>query len=87
MCDPDDYSLVAEEMESSGDKDTSVETRRTLALKVTQFFFYFSPLSYKYSMQYELKLCKTYLGRFIKFLLKKEYNGAENSLVVFSEVH
>lgn len=34
VCDPADYSLVATEMESSEDKDTTVETRRTLALKV-----------------------------------------------------
>ncbi|XP_051919117.1 bifunctional purine biosynthesis protein PURH [Hippocampus zosterae] len=33
VCDPADYSLVATEMESSEDKDTTVETRRTLALK------------------------------------------------------
>uniref|UniRef100_A0A3Q3X7R9 Bifunctional purine biosynthesis protein ATIC n=1 Tax=Mola mola TaxID=94237 RepID=A0A3Q3X7R9_MOLML len=33
VCDPADYSLVAKEMESSGDKDTLMETRRTLALK------------------------------------------------------
>lgn len=36
VCDPADYSLVAKEMESSGDKDTTLETRRTLALKVTR---------------------------------------------------
>lgn len=34
VCDPADYSLVAKEMETSGNRDTSVETRRTLALKV-----------------------------------------------------
>lgn len=34
ICDPADYSLVAKEMENSGNGDTSVETRRTLALKV-----------------------------------------------------
>uniref|UniRef100_A0A7N8Y702 Bifunctional purine biosynthesis protein ATIC n=1 Tax=Mastacembelus armatus TaxID=205130 RepID=A0A7N8Y702_9TELE len=33
VCDPDDYFLVAKEMESSGDKDTTLETRRSLALK------------------------------------------------------
>uniref|UniRef100_A0A8C2WE13 Bifunctional purine biosynthesis protein ATIC n=1 Tax=Cyclopterus lumpus TaxID=8103 RepID=A0A8C2WE13_CYCLU len=33
VCDPADYSVVAKEMESSGDKDTTLETRRTLALK------------------------------------------------------
>uniref|UniRef100_A0A3P9IC10 Bifunctional purine biosynthesis protein ATIC n=1 Tax=Oryzias latipes TaxID=8090 RepID=A0A3P9IC10_ORYLA len=33
VCNPDDYSLVAKEMESSSDKDTSLETRKTLALK------------------------------------------------------
>lgn len=39
VCDPADYSLVAKEMESSGDKDTALETRRTLALKVTLQLF------------------------------------------------
>lgn len=39
VCDPADYSLVAREMESSGNRDTSVETRRTLALKVLQLNF------------------------------------------------
>ncbi|XP_054900827.1 bifunctional purine biosynthesis protein PURH [Poeciliopsis prolifica] len=33
VCDPADYSLVGKEMENSGDKDTTLETRRTLALK------------------------------------------------------
>ncbi|TMS13576.1 Bifunctional purine biosynthesis protein PURH [Larimichthys crocea] len=33
VCDPADYSLVAKEMESSEDKDTTLETRKTLALK------------------------------------------------------
>ncbi|XP_034051033.1 bifunctional purine biosynthesis protein PURH [Thalassophryne amazonica] len=33
VCDPADYPLVATEMENSGDKDTSLDTRRTLALK------------------------------------------------------
>lgn len=37
VCDPADYSLVAKEMESSGDKDTTLETRKTLALKVSLF--------------------------------------------------
>lgn len=37
VCDPADYSLVAKEMDSSGDKDTSLETRKTLALKVSLF--------------------------------------------------
>lgn len=40
VCDPADYSLVAKEMESSGDKDTTLETRRTLALKVRHFHFF-----------------------------------------------
>lgn len=39
VCDPADYSLVAKEMESSGDKDTALETRRTLALKVKLLLF------------------------------------------------
>ncbi|XP_061669877.1 bifunctional purine biosynthesis protein PURH [Syngnathoides biaculeatus] len=33
VCDPADYSLVATEMESAEDKDTTLDTRRTLALK------------------------------------------------------
>ncbi|XP_009460484.1 PREDICTED: bifunctional purine biosynthesis protein PURH [Nipponia nippon] len=33
VCDPADYSAVAKEMTTSRDKDTSVETRRHLALK------------------------------------------------------
>ncbi|XP_062234961.1 bifunctional purine biosynthesis protein PURH [Platichthys flesus] len=33
VCDPADYSLVAKEMEGSVDKDTTLDTRRTLALK------------------------------------------------------
>lgn len=37
VCDPADYLLVANEMESSEDKDTTLETRRTLALKVSLF--------------------------------------------------
>lgn len=43
VCDPADYSLVVKEMETSGDGDTSVETRRTLALKVIRLNF-FPPL-------------------------------------------
>lgn len=35
VCDPADYTAVVKEMESSADRDTSAETRRTLALKVT----------------------------------------------------
>ena len=34
VCDPADYPLVATEMEGSEGKDTTLETRRTLALKV-----------------------------------------------------
>ncbi|XP_055062129.2 bifunctional purine biosynthesis protein ATIC [Misgurnus anguillicaudatus] len=33
ICDPSDYAAVAKEMESSEDHDTTVETRKTLALK------------------------------------------------------
>ncbi|XP_053274862.1 bifunctional purine biosynthesis protein PURH [Pleuronectes platessa] len=33
VCDPADYSLVAKEMGGSGDRDTTLDTRRTLALK------------------------------------------------------
>lgn len=36
VCDPTDYSVVNKEMKSSEDRDTSIETRRTLALKVTR---------------------------------------------------
>lgn len=38
VCDPADYTAVVKEMESSADRDTSAETRRTLALKVTPAF-------------------------------------------------
>lgn len=34
VCDPADYSSVAKEMAASQDRDTSMETRRHLALKV-----------------------------------------------------
>lgn len=34
VCDPADYLAVAKEMETSRDRDTSMETRRHLALKV-----------------------------------------------------
>ncbi|XP_008308182.1 bifunctional purine biosynthesis protein ATIC [Cynoglossus semilaevis] len=33
VCDPADYSLVAKEMENSGDADTNLDTRKSLALK------------------------------------------------------
>lgn len=33
VCDPSDYDVVSKEMESSQDHDTTVETRKTLALK------------------------------------------------------
>ncbi|XP_072512975.1 bifunctional purine biosynthesis protein ATIC [Salminus brasiliensis] len=33
VCDPSDYDLVAKEMESANDHDTSLDTRKTLALK------------------------------------------------------
>ncbi|XP_036419942.1 bifunctional purine biosynthesis protein PURH [Colossoma macropomum] len=33
VCDPSDYDLVAKEMESSDNHDTSLDTRKTLALK------------------------------------------------------
>lgn len=38
VCDPADYSAVAKEMATSRDKDTSMETRRHLALKVGRVF-------------------------------------------------
>ncbi|XP_073698335.1 bifunctional purine biosynthesis protein ATIC [Garra rufa] len=33
VCDPSDYNVVAKEMESSDNRDTTMETRKTLALK------------------------------------------------------
>ena len=36
VCDPADYQLVAVEMEGSDGKDTTLDTRKTLALKVTR---------------------------------------------------
>ncbi|ROI62489.1 Bifunctional purine biosynthesis protein PURH, partial [Anabarilius grahami] len=33
VCDPSDYDVVAKEMESSDNRDTAMETRKTLALK------------------------------------------------------
>ncbi|KAJ6665323.1 hypothetical protein lerEdw1_004372 [Lerista edwardsae] len=33
VCDPGDYTMVAKEMKASSDKDTTLETRRQLALK------------------------------------------------------
>lgn len=38
VCDPADYSAVAKEMAASRDKDTAMETRRLLALKVGYVF-------------------------------------------------
>ena len=40
VCDPADYPLVAAEMEGSEGKDTSLETRKTLALKVTVVLYW-----------------------------------------------
>lgn len=34
VCDPEDYTNIAKEMKSFSDNDTSLETRRQLALKV-----------------------------------------------------
>lgn len=34
VCEPEDYVAVAAEMQGSDSKDTSLETRRRLALKV-----------------------------------------------------
>ena len=34
VCDPTDYDIVANEMETSERKDTSLETRKRLAVKV-----------------------------------------------------
>lgn len=34
VCDPGDYTIVAKEMKAVGNKDTTLETRRQLALKV-----------------------------------------------------
>lgn len=53
VCDPSDYSLVAKEMESSGDKDTTLETRRTLALKAfTHTAQYDEAISHYFRGQY-----------------------------------
>lgn len=38
VCDPADYAAVAKEMAASMDKDTAMETRRLLALKVGHVF-------------------------------------------------
>lgn len=38
LCDPADYAAVAKEMAASRDKDTAMETRRLLALKVGHVF-------------------------------------------------
>lgn len=38
LCDPADYAAVAKEMAASRDKDTAMETRRLLALKVGRAF-------------------------------------------------
>lgn len=35
VCHPSDYDVVVMEMESSEDHDTKIETRKTLALKVS----------------------------------------------------
>lgn len=34
VCDPDDYDIIANEMETAERKDTSLETRKRLAVKV-----------------------------------------------------
>ena len=34
ICDPDDYDIIANEMETAERKDTSLETRKRLAVKV-----------------------------------------------------
>nr|XP_012612231.2 bifunctional purine biosynthesis protein PURH-like [Microcebus murinus] len=38
VCEPEDYAAVSTEMQSSESKDTSLETRRQLALKVWTYF-------------------------------------------------
>lgn len=38
VCEPEDYVAVSTEMQGSGSKDTSLETRRQLALKVGRHF-------------------------------------------------
>ncbi|XP_075994640.1 bifunctional purine biosynthesis protein ATIC [Genypterus blacodes] len=52
-CDPDDYPLLAAEMESSGDKDTTLETRRTLALK-----------AFTHTAQYDEAISDFFRGQF-----------------------
>ena len=39
VCEPEDYTAVASEMQGSDSKDTSLETRRLLALKVGARFY------------------------------------------------
>lgn len=39
VCEPEDYAAVSTEMQSSDSKDTSLETRRQLALKVRVHFY------------------------------------------------
>ena len=41
VCEPEDYAAVSSEMQGSDNKDTSLETRRQLALKVRDTLFFF----------------------------------------------
>lgn len=62
VCDPADYSSVAKEMAASKDKDTSVETRRHLALKVRHACSQQRPrllcLSFETPNRREVDVCK-----------------------------
>ncbi|XP_061559531.1 bifunctional purine biosynthesis protein PURH [Phycodurus eques] len=53
VCDPADYSLVATEMESAEDKDTTLDTRRTLALK-----------AFTHTAQYDDAIADYFRGRY-----------------------
>ena len=51
VCEPEDYSAVASEMQDSDSKDTSLETRRQLALKVgTRFYLVWCLQNQQYSI-------------------------------------
>ncbi|XP_028924890.2 bifunctional purine biosynthesis protein ATIC [Ornithorhynchus anatinus] len=53
VCDPNDYAMVASEMEQSDTKDTSLETRRQLALKAfTHTFKYDEAISDYFRKEY-----------------------------------
>ncbi|XP_061925939.1 bifunctional purine biosynthesis protein ATIC-like isoform X1 [Entelurus aequoreus] len=59
VCDPADYSLVTKEMESSGDQDTSLDTRRTLALK-----------AFTHTAQYDQAIAHYFRGQYGRGLVQ-----------------